>query len=86
MYYYNHSLQLHHINELRKIKNLKELKSLIVDGNPICGNYSNSQTGYVRYMAGLYTKRVEILSFSIDIIVVNFLDADWLKSFNNCAN
>jgi hypothetical protein len=22
----------------------------------------------------------------LNIIVVNFLDADWLKSFNNCAN
>ena len=39
------------MNELKKIKNLRELKSLVVDGNPLCDNYSNSQTGYVRYRA-----------------------------------
>ena len=30
------------MNELKKIKNLKELKTLVADGNPLCDNYQNS--------------------------------------------
>ncbi|CAB3980201.1 nuclear RNA export factor 1 [Paramuricea clavata] len=57
---------LRHINELKKIKNLKELKSLVVDGNPLCDNYSNSQTGYVSEIRSVFPKLVSLGSFIPD--------------------
>ena len=41
-------LQIRYIDELDKIKGMKSLKKLILEGNPCCSKYQNNHAGFVR--------------------------------------